>query len=121
MPNIIKILIVWIYVFKISVNISEFPTKISTFLMKIGKFLWSLTTFLEVKDPSESHKPQYGCILSSIRLYTLLPCPQNGPYPFRNTLLINDVTFDLLLLFHVSQSKVQLYNNETEKKGITTS
>ena len=52
MPNIIKILIVWIYVFKISVNISEFPTKISTFLIKIAKFLWSSTTFLEVKDPS---------------------------------------------------------------------
>ena len=51
MPNIIKILIVRIYVFKISVNISEFPTKISTFLIKIAKFPWSSTTFLEVKDP----------------------------------------------------------------------
>ena len=52
MPNIIKILIVWIYVFKISVNISDFPTKISTFLIKIAKFPRSSTTFLEVKDPS---------------------------------------------------------------------
>ena len=51
--------------------------------------------------------------------YRPTPCPQNSPYPepypFRNTLLINDVA-DLLLLFHVSQNKVQLYNNETEKK-----
>ena len=45
-----------------------------------------------------------------------MPCPQDGPHPFRNTLLINDIAFDLLLLFPVSQNKVQLYNNETEKK-----
>ena len=79
MPSILKILIVRIYVFKIHLHISEFPTKISIFPIKIAKFPWSSTTFLEVKDPllllGVTGCCIRGCHLGTRGLQLLKSCP----------------------------------------------